>query len=124
LGPGSPFKAVPAVCDANIYNVRARVCETVLSYTPWNAVPATMAEFKRAEVRATTIAVTCLAGVFVILRFVARYMTVRTNLATDDWLIVVAIVRSPPRLPTSPGMLILIDTDDMQHGGQPHEYRP
>ncbi|KAF3049615.1 hypothetical protein E8E11_010277 [Didymella keratinophila] len=52
-----------------------------------------MIEFKRTKVRATTIALTCLAGVFVILRFVTRYMTVRTkNLATDDWLIVVAII--------------------------------
>lgn len=81
------------MCNANIYKVRARVCEKVLSYTPGSAVPATMAEFKRAEVRATTIAVTCLAGVFVILRFIARYMTVKTHLAIDDWLIVVAIVR-------------------------------
>lgn len=82
-----------------------------------------MAEFKRAEVRATTIAVTCLACVVVIVRFVARYMTVRTKLAIDDWLIVVAIVCSPPRLLALVSMLIRLGPDDMQHGGQPHEYR-
>lgn len=82
-----------------------------------------MAEFKPAEVCATTIAVTCLAGVFIILRFVARYMTVRTNWATDDWLIVVAIVCSA-RLSALQRVLIRIGPDAMQHDCQPHEYGP
>lgn len=80
-----------------------------------------MADFKPAEVRATTIAVTCLASVFVFLRFVARYMTVRTNWATDDWLIVVAIVCSA-RLSARQSLLIRLGPDAMQHDCQPHEY--
>lgn len=80
-----------------------------------------MAEFERAEVRATTVAVTCLAVVFVILRFIARYMTVRTNLVTDDWLIMLAIVSPPTKLSAFLSMLTCLDPDDMQHGGQPHE---
>lgn len=81
-----------------------------------------MTEFKRGEVRATTVAVTCLAGVFVVLRFVARYMTVRSKLATDDWLIVVAIVRSA-RFSALLRLLIRLGPDNMQHGGQSSEYR-
>jgi hypothetical protein len=65
-----------------------------------------MAEFNRAQVRATTIAVTCLAAVIVILRFIARYMTVKSKLTTDDWLTVVAIVQYPVRLSEFLSMLI------------------
>lgn len=86
--------------------------------------PANMAEFKSAEVRITTIAVTSLAIVFVILRFVARYMTVRANLAIDDWVMVVAIARFPTTPLVLLSLLTRLDYDDMQHGGQPHEYGP
>jgi hypothetical protein len=72
-----------------------------------------MAEFKRAQVCVTTIAVTCLAAVIVILRFIARYMTVKSELTADDWLTVVAIVHHPVRLPDFLSMLIRPDSDDM-----------
>jgi hypothetical protein len=65
-----------------------------------------MAEFNRAQVRATTIAVTCLAAVIVVLRFIARYMTVKSKLTADDWLTVVAIVQYPVRLSEFLSMLI------------------
>lgn len=70
-----------------------------------------MTEFNRAQVRATTIAVTCLAAVIVILRFIARYMTVKSKLTADDWLTVVAMVQYPVRLSDFLGMLIRLDSD-------------
>lgn len=82
-----------------------------------------MAEFKRAQVCATTIAVTSLAAVIVILRFIARYMTVKSKWTKDDWLTVAAIVRCPTRLSGFRILLIRLDSDFLQHGDESHQYR-